>query len=90
MIQDKTKKSFIFCDDSDDRFEQHYSLDMDLYPPEGLSKKDYITWASIIVNTCDFNEVICDMEYLKSQWSIPKFHFSGNDGEKISKGTSFK
>jgi hypothetical protein len=81
LSNDYSKRNFIFCDDSDDRFERHYHDTSKL--PEGLSKADYITWASILIHVDDLQSVLSDLEYIKSRWSVPKIHCSHDEGKRF-------
>ncbi len=80
-LQDRSKAYFIFCDDSDDRFEGHYSKKARSKPPTGLTEKNYITWASVIVPTDAAIEALDDLKYVKLHWSIPVIHCSSDEGK---------
>ncbi|MFA5811235.1 MAG: hypothetical protein WC956_02765 [bacterium] len=81
FLQDRSKAYFIFCDDSDDRFEGHYSKKTEFEQPAGLTEKNYIKWASVIVSADAAIEALDDLKYVKSHWSIPAIHCSSNEGK---------
>jgi hypothetical protein len=79
--KDYSKRHFIFCDDSDDRFERHYQGETQ--PPVGLSPSNYITWASLLVHENDVESTLSDIKFLKNHWAVGKIHFSGDESQRF-------